>query len=397
MTLLATFPSRERLVKVSPGVSSSADPGALESPTWRSAAAGPAVAAVMVLATVLATDAAGVPFRDPHHMVGRRLLQVGCLVALLVALDVVGRACARSRTLTPSLAAILSVRRERWSWRRGAAVAIALVSFYVTYAAYRNLKSLVPILRPDELFDRQLADFDRGLFGGNDPGGLLHSLLGTGISAEILSAVYTAFLLLVPLSLAVALVFAPGTRSGLFYAAALSINWGLGAASYLLLPALGPIYAAPAGFLDLPATGASHLQGALLNQRLTFLSDPSAANTHQSIAAFGSLHTSVAFTAAVATHMMGLGRGLRIASWLFFALTVIATVYFGWHYVLDDVAGLVIAVAALALARGLTGFEPRPAGRMRMRMRMPARAATAAGAAGAWVARRRSRWEHGGP
>jgi hypothetical protein len=42
------------------------------------------------------------------------------------------------------------------------AVASALVSFYVTYLAYRNLKSILPLLRPGELFDRQLADADRG-------------------------------------------------------------------------------------------------------------------------------------------------------------------------------------------------------------------------------------------
>jgi len=43
--------------------------------------------------------------------------------------------------------------------------------------------------------------------------------------------------------------------------------------------------------------------------------------------------------------------------WALFALTVLATLYFGWHYVLDDVAGMAIAIASLALARVLTRFE----------------------------------------
>ena len=85
------------------------------------------VAIVTVLAALLATHAAGVPFRDPDHMVGRRLALVGCLVALLVVLDIVVRAGRRSRTLTPSLAAMRSVRRERWTRRRGVAVGSALV------------------------------------------------------------------------------------------------------------------------------------------------------------------------------------------------------------------------------------------------------------------------------
>jgi membrane-associated phospholipid phosphatase len=42
-----------------------------------------------------------------------------------------------------------------------------------------------------------------------------------------------------------------------------------------------------------------------------------------------------------------------------FALSAVATIHLGWHYVVDDVAGLVIAVAALALAAVLTGFQRR--------------------------------------
>jgi membrane-associated phospholipid phosphatase len=38
-------------------------------------------------------------------------------------------------------------------------------------------------------------------------------------------------------------------------------------------------------------------------------------------------------------------------------LTVVATIYFGWHYLLDDVAGAVIAVLAVSLAVALTGLR----------------------------------------
>jgi hypothetical protein len=238
-------------------------------------------------------------------------------------------------------------------------VGIALVSFYVTYLAYRNLKSIIPLLRPGDLFDRELADFDRILFGGNDPADLLHSLLGTGISPEILAVVYVGFIFFVPVSLALALVYAPDLEGGIFYATALSINWGLGIVSYFLLPAVGPIYAAPAGFADLPATEVSRLQDAMLDQRLEFLRDPAAADAAQNIAAFGSLHISIILTAAVAAHLLGLGRRLKIGLWVLFALTAIATIHLGWHYVVDDLAGLVMGLAALALAHRLTGFEMR--------------------------------------
>jgi len=342
--------------------------------------AGPVIAVMTVVAALLAAHAADVPFRDPDHVVGKRLAMVVGLVLLLVVLDVVVRAGWRSRTLAPSRASMRRVRRERWTRRRGVAVGSALLGFYVTYLAYRNLKSIVPLLRPSDSFDHQLADFERGLFGGNDPAELLHTLLGTGVVAEVLAVVYVIFIFFLPISLALALVFSPDLQGGIFYATALSINWALGAACYFLLPAVGPIYAAPAGFADLPATEVSRLQGMMLDQRTQFLRDPAAADAAQNIAAFASLHISMIFTAALAAHMLGLGQRLRIGLWILLALSAIATIYLGWHYVVDDLAGLLIGLIALALARSLTGFQPgtaRPPRTPRPSPLRPARAAAA--------------------
>jgi membrane-associated phospholipid phosphatase len=105
---------------------------------------------------------------------------------------------------------------------------------------------------------------------------------------------------------------------------------------------------------------------------MDFLRDPSAAGAAQSIGAFASLHCSIFFTAAVATHLLGLGRYVKIGVWILFALTAVATIYFGWHYVLDDIAGVVIAVTALALARAIVGIDLRNA---RQRLPVPAPAA----------------------
>ena len=121
--------------------------------------------------------------------------------------------------------------------------------------------SVTPLLRPGELFDRQLVDADRTLFFGQDPSDLLHAVLGTGISTHVLSTVYVAFVFILPVMLAVALVFSPDLRGGLFLATALSINWITGLATYIALPARGPIYFEPADFADLPATHASYLRG----------------------------------------------------------------------------------------------------------------------------------------
>src|SRR5829696_1684706 len=223
-------------------------------PGWRGAAAGPLVALLTLAVTLVATREAEVPLRDPDHVAALYLALVGAGVGLMVALDIAIRAGWRVGGRRPGLGAMRAVRRERWTPARGLAVGAALFGFYLTYMAYRNLKAIVPLLRPDVLFDRRLAGLDRALFLGHDPAALMHSALGTGIAAHVLSAFYVAFIVFLPLSLAVALVFSRELQAGLFYATALSINWGLGAASYFWLPSLGPIYAEPSGFAALPDT-----------------------------------------------------------------------------------------------------------------------------------------------
>src|SRR3954447_20530047 len=215
--------------------------------------AGPLVAAISMIAAAIVTNAAGLPVRDPDHVAGKRLLALLGLVGLLFVLDVVVRAGRRTGRRIPSRAAMARVRRERWTVSRGIAVAVALVSFYVSYLAYRNLKSVVPLIRP-ELFDRQLVDLDRSLFGGNDPAAVLHALLGTGWATQFFSGAYMLFFIFIPGTLAFALVFTPNLQAGLFYATAQSLNWLLGAASYFLLPSLGPVYAEPSLFAQLPGS-----------------------------------------------------------------------------------------------------------------------------------------------
>ena len=273
----------------------------------RSMLAVPLVAVVTVLLALVATDQAGVTFNDPDNVGARRLAMVWGFAAALVGADIVVRAWRRTGRLKPSLSALRDVRRERWTRHRALAVTGALVGFYVTYVAYRNLKSVVPLLRPDELYDRELAHVDRIVFGaGTDPAEILHAVLGTGLSTQILSTVYVSFVFLLPLSLAIALVFAPNLRGGLFFATALAINWTLGAVSYLLLPARGPIYFVPGDFANLPHSHAAYLQGLLLDQRREFLADPNAPGAAQNIAAFASLHCALLFTAALAAHLLGM-------------------------------------------------------------------------------------------
>jgi hypothetical protein len=324
---------------------------------WRAVYAGPLVALGALALAFVVTGLAGVPLRDPDGVASARLLVALALVACLVAIDVAVRAAARSGRRRPSRTMLVAVARERWNGRRIVPLCTALFAFFVTYFAYRNLKSVVPLIRPDELFDRQLTDLDTGLFGGEQPGALLHQLLGTGLAAHVLSAGYMLLFVFIPVTLAAALVFSTQLEAGLFYATALSLNWVVGAATYFLLPSIGPFDVDPAAFSNLPGTGVAEMQSWLLDERAQFLANPTAPGAAQSIGAFASLHVSIFVTGALTAHLLGLRRPIKATLWVLTTLTVLSTIYFGWHYILDDLGGAVVAVMALAFARALTGFN----------------------------------------
>jgi membrane-associated phospholipid phosphatase len=322
----------------------------------------PVVIGVLSLALMFAVAAAeGLPIRDPDaRYVGSPLALIGVILLTFLVLDLVPRTVRRARAEGISARdAARTLFLERWWGRRGVIVVACILGFYATYLSYRNLKSFLPFMT-DGQHDGGLADFDRWLFFGHDPATLLHDLLGTGISADILSASYLAFLTFVPVSLGIVLIWSSRVAVGVWYVTALALNWILGALSYYLIPSMGPIYAEPRLFAELPVTGTSELQQTLLEHRTEVINDPGATNAVQSIAAFASLHMAVVFTAALIAHLARAPRGLRIALWVYLGLTALSTIYFGWHYVSDDVAGLAIGAFAVFAAGMLAGIWRHP-------------------------------------
>ena len=324
-----------------------------------------ALAAACALATLLTASAEGLAIVDPDGVGGPPLVRLSAIITLFIAIDVLPRALWRAGG-NPLRAwpRLVEVVRERWTGRRLPFVLVGLFSFYVTYVAYRNFKGFLPFLRPG-INDTTLLEFDRWLFFGNDPATLLHQLLGTGFANEFLSFFYVLYLGFVPVSLAAALVWFGDTRNGLWYATALCLNWVLGAASYYLIPSMGPAFVAPELFSDLAPSASSSLQHSLWVERLQVLygSAPGPAkDVLQSIAAFASLHVSVVLTAATIAQLLRANRFLRWGLWAYFAITCVATIYLGWHYVTDDVAGVIIALLSVYIGALATGSRWRPRG-----------------------------------
>ncbi|HET6651678.1 MAG TPA: phosphatase PAP2 family protein [Nocardioides sp.] len=308
--------------------------------------------------TVLVAMVYDLPVRDPDGADVKTYVRLPLILLLAFLVDVVPRALARRPRLADAPRALLGVVRERWPAAHVRFALVGLGAWYLTYVAFRNLKSYVPFVN-DRLYDETLARVDRLMWLGRDPAQVLHDLLGTTWAAHVLSFVYVAWIALLPASLAIALVWSRHARSSEWYVTAVAVDWVLGVATYFAVPSLGPVYADPGAFADLTPTWVTSLQTAMIEDRVAVLADPFATGAVQTIAAFASLHVAITVTACLCAELMDLPRWVRTALWVFLALTVVSTVYLGWHYFADAVGGAALGAAGVLVGAWVTGNHDR--------------------------------------
>ncbi|MDX6359716.1 MAG: hypothetical protein QOH37_2770 [Nocardioidaceae bacterium] len=289
-----------------------------------------------------------VPFKDPHGKLFRaKLPDTAEFLLAAVVIDVTVR-WLRGRK---GGATLWSTVRTRWTPYRIAMILAGLVAYFVVYLCYRNLKSWDVFNAPK---DDMLLRWDRWLFFGHSPAVLLHDLLGRDLAARLLTDLYESFSWLVTIALVAALAFTPTVRQAFVFVTAAMWAWILGVGSYYLIPSLGPFHAAPEEFAGLTRTSIQSTQEAYVAQRAHLLAHPNASDAFAQISAFASLHCALTFL----VFLMARYYGLRLVSWvagLFLLGTILATVYLGWHFAVDDVAGLAIAWVAVQLGK-LTVF-----------------------------------------
>ena len=279
------------------------------------------------------------PVRDPDSVAGPTWLRLPGILLLAFLADVVPRALWRARNPLRAWPHVAAVVRERWHLAHVKFALVGLGTWYLTYASFRNLKSFVPFVNR-HLWDGFLEDVDRILFLGHEPAEVMHAWFGTGFAAHFFSFVYVAWIAFVPASLALALVWSRNTRAGAWYVTAIAVDWVLGAATYFAVPTLGPIYSRPAMFEDLPRTDVTGLQEMMMSERHEVLVNPFTTQAVQTIAAFASLHVGICVTMCLMAELLRLHKALRVFLWVFLVLTVIATVYLGWHFAVDALGGV---------------------------------------------------------
>ena len=286
---------------------------------------------------------------DPEGFLGPAWLRLPLLILGAFLLDLLPRALWYSRMKPALMPDIVRERiRTHWDRERITLVVLGLVAFYITYVSYRNLKSFLPFIMGEDTDDRAMHLVDRDLMFGHEPATILHTIFGTGISAHFLSTIYLWFLPLVPLALAAWLVWSRNITFGYWFATSQCLAWSLGTASYFALPTLGPGFQYSYLYADLPDTGSSALMESLFYGRKGVIRD-GAEGAVQSVAGFASLHVAITLLVALMVQYTLRNRILHIVFWTNFAITVVATLYFGWHYIADDLAGVVIALFAFWL------------------------------------------------
>jgi len=319
------------------------------------------IAVVMGALAVIAAISLDKRLVDPEGFLGPSWLRLPLLLTGAFALDLVPRTLWLSKFKPVAMPAVFMARvRTHWTRERLTLVVLGLVCFYTTYVSYRNLKSYLPFVMGETKYDRTLHLVDRLLMFGNEPGIVMHHLLGTGIAAHVLSYVYLWFLPLVPLALTAWLIWSKNITYGYWFATSQSIAWSLGTLSYYALPTLGPGLQYSYIYADLPDTPTSDLMSTLveIRQRVVWSGVEGAV---QSVAGFASLHCAITLLVALMVQYTVRNRILRWVFWVNFVLTVLATIYFGWHYIADDVAGIMIALVAFYVGGIASGqkFERR--------------------------------------
>lgn len=317
-----------------------------------------ALSVLLAAAAVAVAAAYHLPLRDPDGVNTPTYVRLPLILLATFLTDVLPPAFRRSGSVRSFPASLREVVRERWPRNHVRFALVGLGAWYLTYVAFRNLKSFVPFVN-HHLYDEALARVDRVLMLGSDPATVLHSLFGTGAAAHFFSFVYVAWIVLVPASLVVALVWSRNVRAGEWFVTAVAVDWVLGVATYFAVPTLGPVYAEPWLFSDLPQTWVSSLQHAMIQERADVLLDPFATSAVQTIAAFASLHVGITVTTCLMAELLDMPRWLRRALWVFLVLTVLSTVYLGWHYLADALGGAAIGSAGVLIAAWGTGNHQR--------------------------------------
>jgi hypothetical protein len=218
---------------------------------------------------------------------------------------------------------------------------------------YGWIKLVVPVYHP-RLFDQELWNLDQAIFFGAAPTVFFLDLFGNRVFLRTIDWSYANIFFASTFIAMAYFLSEPRRRIRVAFANGYALLWLAGAWLYMLVPSLGPAYRFPDIWLAHGDTLrlTQYLQALLMrNYRnvLTAASGETVGGTHIvfGIGAFPSLH--VAAQMYVFLWMRRLWTSGEVLFGIFVVAIFLGSMITGWHYFIDGVAGLLMALGCYAL------------------------------------------------
>ena len=204
--------------------------------------------------------------------------------------------------------------------------------YLLSYLTYVLLRDLIPFIRED-IVDAQLAEIETRLLGVPSYVWIPRNFSSSALDYILMGCYLTHYY--IPLLVAVVLAFRNPKRFRIWMFA-LTLVWVIGYLGYIAVPAIGPRY---------------------------YFSNYELWRLHESIQPLGGwidTYASVTRDCFPSLHMAWAiltlwgGRKYRPFFWMYLPIVVgigIATLYFGYHYLVDLPAGIVLAVVSIWFSR----------------------------------------------
>ncbi|MEA1947425.1 MAG: phosphatase PAP2 family protein [Thermodesulfobacteriota bacterium] len=230
------------------------------------------------------------------------------------------------------------------------------IPIFIVLFSYCTLKSIIPVVNP-VLFDEQFNTMDYNLFFKHSPTELIIEWIPVYFIGFLSFGYKFYFLIKI---FAFSAIYCNVNDKRVFYKMiiAFSTTIILGLGLYFLFPAQGPIYHCPEQFEKIQ-TPMSETSNYKLQKDLWTVYEQVKKHTPQDfceltktsgirngVAAFPSLH--IAISCVLLYFLFRYNRAIFWLCFFPFWVMVLSTIYFGWHYVVDDIAGFVLAGFVLA-------------------------------------------------
>jgi hypothetical protein len=210
------------------------------------------------------------------------------------------------------------------------------------FVVFINMKHLIPTIN-EKLYDNIFFSIEHRIFKEQLASEWLIELLGTNY-AMYLSDGYMFFYPYIALLIYI-IVFQRDSVLAFKFFTSFILLWFIGILVVYMLPSWGPIYYQPELFELLPSTEVSKLQNSLWEQKLFLDANYYSEQAYFMISGFPSLHLAVAILGSI--YLEKVSKVLGVCSWVFAGITSITTLYFGWHYILDNIGSIILVILVM--------------------------------------------------